>query len=1117
MGTRPPLPWRARREASRAASGCVEHSLRETPETARDFRLLWCTRWTSWSDSRWVVVGSCASARDRVQRVLDPSPRILIFLRSPRNPGPLVNFQDLILTLQGYWAQHGCLIAQPYDVEKGAGTGNPHTSLRCLGPEPWNVAYVEPCRRPTDGRYGENPNRLGAYYQFQVILKPSPKDVVHTYLMGLEALGIKAKEHDIRFVEDDWEQPTLGAWGLGWEVWLDGMEITQFTYFQQVGGLECRPVSAEITYGLERIATYLQGVDSVFDLEWAHGVSYREVHHQTEVEWSKYSFEDAEPDTLFQLFNLYQDEARRLADKGLVFPAYDHALKCSHAFNTLDARGAISVSERAAYIGRIRALSRTCAKAYVQERERLGYPILQRQLGSGPLTADEATAAVRVVGLDDDEEVGDETSMGAGIAALSSQETQELLLEVGVEEIPARFLASGASELSRRLVALLDDQGVAHGEARSYFTPRRLVVVVEDVAPTSTQREVVVSGPPVSVAFDEDGKPKIPGIKFAESQGVDPSELEKIETPKGWYVSVRKTEGGALTAGLLEPNLGEVVGGMSWPKSMRWGGRDERFVRPLQWLVAVYGQLQLRFDVAGVLSGSLSRGHRFFGNETFPVWNFATLQEGLAERSVVLDPAARRRAIEEELEAEAGALGGRVVGDDALLASVVGLVESPRVVSGSIDPSYLALPREVLETVLTHHQKMFAVDGPDGTLLPHFLGVSNNPTRDQPNTRTGYEKVVGARLADGAFFYENDRKRALSDWATSLEGITFLDGVGSMADKADRLVRLAAALSERLDWDAADAQEVARLCKADLCTAVVGEFPELQGTMGRIYAGLDLLGDAVAEGIFEHYLPRGAGDALPSTQAGIVCALADKMDSLAACFAIGKIPTGSADPFALRRAALGILRILASNGLHLGLPDLVGFAVDGLDPSVLKEDRATLEVQLLEFLRGRLKHLLVHEGGPTDLVEATLGAGFADVPDVHARLSALGELRGSDGFTDLMVSFKRMSNILKKAESDSNGESETQESLLEAGAERGLYDAFQLLRVATHDAIERQDYPQALSQMASLRAPLASFFDDVLVMADDPTVRTNRLGLLRSIGGSFARIADFAAISTDGT
>jgi len=521
--------------------------------------------------------------------------------------------------------------------------------------------------------------------------------------------------------------------------------------------------------------------------------------------------------------------------------------------------------------------------------------------------------------------------------------------------------------------------------------------------------------------------------------------------------------------------------------------------------------------VAGVLSGSLSRGHRFFGNETFPVWDFATLDKGLADRSVTLDPAVRRDVIEAQLKDEATRLGGLPVQDEGLLASVVGLVESPRVVSGSIVPRYLALPREVLETVLTHHQKMFAVEGADGDLLPHFLGVSNNPREDQPNTRTGYEKVVGARLADGAFFYDNDRKRALSDWAASLGGITFLEGVGSLADKAGRLVRLASALSERLGWEAAEAEQAARLCKADLCTAVVGEFPELQGVMGRIYARLDLLGDGVAEGIFEHYLPRGAGDALPSSQAGIVCALADKADSLAACFAIGKIPTGSADPFALRRAALGILRILATNDLHLGLPDLVVLAVDGLDPSIVQGDRASLEAQLLDFLRGRLKHLLVSEGGPTDLVEATLGAGYADVPDVRARLTALGSLRGSDGFADLMVSFKRMSNILKKAEEASNGQSEVQEGLLEAGPERGLYDAFQLLRVATHDAIECQDYPQALDQMASLRGPLAAFFDDVLVMADDPTVRTNRLGLLRSIGGSFARIADFAAISTDGT
>lgn len=288
-----------------------------------------------------------------------------------------MNFQEIIINLQEFWGQQGCIIQQPYDMEKGAGTMNPATFLRCLGPEPWNVAYVEPSRRPTDGRYGQNPNRLQHYYQFQVILKPSPDDVIDLYLESLRRLGIEPGKHDIRLVEDNWESPTLGAWGLGWEIWLDGMEITQFTYFQQCGGFDCYPVSAEITYGLERIAMYIQNRESVFDVEWVDGISYADVHQQAEVDYSHYNFTVADVPTLTTMFNLCEEEARRVAELKLPQPAYDYVLKCSHLFNLLDARGAISVTERTGYIGRVRNLARTVAREYLEQRERMGYPLLK--------------------------------------------------------------------------------------------------------------------------------------------------------------------------------------------------------------------------------------------------------------------------------------------------------------------------------------------------------------------------------------------------------------------------------------------------------------------------------------------------------------------------------------------------------------------------------------------------------------------------------------------------------------------------------------------------------------------------------------------------------------------
>ena len=289
-----------------------------------------------------------------------------------------MTFQELILSLQKFWSEQGCVIQQPYDIEVGAGTFNPATFLRVIGPEPWNVAYVEPSRRPTDGRYGENPNRLQHYYQYQVIMKPSPFDIQDLYLKSLKSFGIDPLDHDIRFVEDDWESPTLGAWGLGWEVWLDGMEITQFTYFQQAGGIDLMPVSVEITYGIERIAMYLQGIDNVYDLEWTKGIKYGDVHHQGEVEFSKYNFEESDPEMLFKLFDMYEHESSRIIEKGLILPSYDYCLKCSHTFNLLQARGAISITERTGYIARVRNLARSVAEAYLKQREDMGFPLLQR-------------------------------------------------------------------------------------------------------------------------------------------------------------------------------------------------------------------------------------------------------------------------------------------------------------------------------------------------------------------------------------------------------------------------------------------------------------------------------------------------------------------------------------------------------------------------------------------------------------------------------------------------------------------------------------------------------------------------------------------------------------------
>jgi len=1036
-----------------------------------------------------------------------------------------VTFQQLILSLQSFWAQQGCVLGQPYDIEKGAGTFNPHTFLRSLGPEPWNVAYVEPCRRPSDGRYGDNPNRLGAYYQFQVILKPSPADVLDRYLNGLAALGIKPKDHDIRFVEDDWESPTVGAWGLGWEVWLDGMEITQFTYFQQVGGVECKPVSAEITYGLERIAMYLQGVDNIFDLEWGGGFTYREIHHQTEVEWSKYAFEEADVDALLTSFKGYEEQAKFLAAKGLVFPAYDFAMKCSHTFNTLDARGAISVAERAAYIGRIRNLSKTCAETWVAEREKLGWPILARTAVPAGTPKDSGDTAFDETMSLTDGAIAAATELATTAASTSAIANSDLLLEIGTEEIPARFLRNAQSALSKSVVGFLAESGVEHGPVKTWSTPRRLVLSIQDVAPLSAQREDVVTGPPVRAAFDAAGEPRIPAFKFAEGHGVAVEDLFRVEKgtgkKRGEYLAVRKSTGGEPTAWLLEEALEELVTKLPWPKSMRWGDMDVRFARPVHWIVALLGPRQLRFTFAGITSGNRSWGHRFFGNESFQVLDLDSLRSGLDERFVVLSPRERRERIIEQLMASAAEVNGEPLLSDSLLEQVVGLVEFPRVVRGSFDERYLGLPRPVITSILDYHQKMFPVLDADGTVLPCFLGVSNNPTEDQPLVREGYERVVAARLADGDFFHAQDRKRTLAAWGEHLSGITFLRGAGTMADKADRIGRIARVLAEAHGGPADHAERAGRLAKADLATNLVGEFPELQGTIGRIYAHENGEDHEVVEGIFEHYQPRGADDALPASLVGALVAISDKIDSLAVLFGLGKVPTGSADPYALRRAALGILRILQGrDDLGCSLEEVVDIALAVLPTDTLRKGQSKDDVRarLLDFFRGRLKSQWTGDGFGSDFAEAVLEAGFAtgDLKDAAVRLVAVHGAAGTDGFTDLMVAFKRIANIVRKAREagvDTTGSIDAE--LLTAGPEEGLHLAFVALHSLVDAAIAGRDYPAALDAMGSLRGPLAAFFDHVMVMAEDPKLRDNRVRLLARIQASFARIADFSRISTE--
>ncbi len=1017
-----------------------------------------------------------------------------------------MHFQDVIAELQKFWADKGCVIWQPWDIETGAGTFNPATFLRCLGPEPWKVCYVEPSRRPADGRYGENPNRLGHYYQYQVILKPSPADVQELYLDSLRALGIDPLKHDIRFVEDDWESPTLGAWGLGWEVWADGMEITQFTYFQQAGGLDCRPVSAELTYGLERIAMFLQGVDSVFDLTWLPGVSYGDVHRRDEWELSTYNFEVADVSLHHELFDKFEAEAFSALEKECVLPAYDCCLRCSHVFNVLDARGAISVTERQAYILRVRKIAFKVAEAFVEARRKEGFPLLK---------ADE--------GRDGDEGGQEER----GVAASSKRaggivgevENADLLFEIGIEEVPAGELKRATEQLPVMVKKGLDERRLAYGDIKVFAAPRRLAVCVEDVEGKQVDVSELVMGPPAAVAFDKGGNPSKAAEGFARKMGVDVTELQRVKNEKGEYVACPLEEKGLPAVEVLPDILKEVISGLRFRKSMRWGDGSETFVRPVQWIVALFGEHVLEMEYAGVRSGKLSRGHRFSSPEPFAISHPGSYLEDLRERMVLADHEERRRVVREQIKTIESEYGMKVRPDEALLEEVVHLTEWPVAVCGKFDEEFLEVEPEVLVAAMRTHQRYFAMEDGEGNLAPRFVTILGTQVNDSGVSAEGNERVLAARLADARFFRREDLKIPLKEWAEGLKNVTYQKKLGSMKEKVERVARLARELAPLFGADPDVAHEAALLSKADLVTHMVGEFPELQGVMGRKYALQGGLGEEISAAIYEHYLPRGPSDPLPVTGAGVVTSLADKLDTIVGGFGAGLKPKGSGDPFGLRRAALGFLRIILERGVRVDMAELVETAA-----GPFREDVTPPAADVLEFFKDRLRSLLSADA-PGDVVRAVFvaegsgedgtnemresGIGW-DPCDISHRINAVLSLQGSPEFGKLATAFRRTANIFKQA----GGEAvEFKEDLLKAPEEKKLWDELTRVRKEVEADLDAGDYETALKKMAGLGPWIDAFFDNVRVLDSEKHEVENRLALLREVDALFRRVADFKIIA----
>ncbi|MEN8219999.1 MAG: glycine--tRNA ligase subunit beta [Pseudomonadota bacterium] len=993
-----------------------------------------------------------------------------------------MTFQKLILALQEYWAKQGCVLQQPYDMEVGAGTFHPATFLRAIGPEHWSAAYVQPSRRPTDGRYGENPNRLQHYYQYQVVIKPSPLNIQELYLGSLKMLGIDPLVHDIRFVEDNWESPTLGAWGLGWEVWLNGMEVTQFTYFQQVGGLECKPVTGEITYGLERIALYLQGVESVYDLVWTEGVTYGDVFHQNEVEMSAYNFEHAPVDELFRLFDVYEKESQSLIEKGLALPAYELMLKTSHTFNLLDARHAISVTERQRYILRVRTLARGVAQAYYERRESLNFPM-------SPLPSSESLPFEK----GELEETGD------------SSETRDLLIEIGTEELPPKALQGLSEAFSSGLCCGLEQEQISYNIATPFATPRRLAVLIKGVATMQADRETERRGPALAAAFDKNGQPTKAALGFARSCGVDVADLEQQKSKKGAWLYHRSTQPGQATASLIPKIIEAALAALPIPKRMRWSDLPFEFVRPVHWVVILFGDQVIDAKILGVRSGRETRGHRFHHPEPIALAqasDYSNLLKG--QGHVIAAFAVRRKRIKVLLKDAAEEIGGEAIIKEELLNDVTSLVEWPVAISGAFDDKFLEVPPEAVIATLKNHQKCFHLVNQEGKLLPRFITVSNIDSRQPEVVRAGNERVIRPRLSDAAFFWEQDRKKSLESRLEQLKTVIFQKKLGSLYDKSLRIAKLSGLIAKQLGADESQAIRAGQLSKCDLMTEMVGEFPELQGIMGEYYAD----NKEIAIALREQYMPRFGGDALPGSSLGQALAIADRLDTLVGIFGIGQAPTGDKDPFGLRRAAIGVLRIMIEQcRLPLDIYKLLEEAQAAYPDNLLNAQTSS---QVFDFTLERLRGYYHEQGFNLDSIEAVLVCRPMSPLDADRRIRGIEAFRELPAAMSLASANKRIHNILKKAKE--SFPSEPDPSAFNQGAEKRLYDEMEVVSEKIAPLLKQGDYQTALQHLASLRETVDNFFDEVLVMDEDRRVRTNRLAFLQKVRHLFLQVADISRL-----
>ncbi len=689
------------------------------------------------------------------------------------------------------------------------------------------------------------------------------------------------------------------------------------------------------------------------------------------------------------------------------------------------------------------------------------------------------------------------------------------VLELGTEELPARFLANLEKELADRFTLGLEEAGYAVSRLDTCATPRRSVVIVEGLDDVQPVKEEEVLGPPARIAFDADGNPTKAAQGFAKTLGIDVSTLTRVQTEKGEYLSGMKKTGGIPTIDVLAALCPAVISALPFPKRMRWGDGDFAFARPVRWVLALLGETVVPFEIGKVASGRTTHGHRVLGPGPFTIKAASDYVPTITKEGAVQLKAGERRAyIIEEGNKIAENADGKIIWIDSLLDEVQGLVECPVPLLGDFDPSYLELPREVLLTSMQEHQKSFGVEDASGNLMPHFLTVLNLHPKDLSVVKKGWERVLRARLEDGRFFWKTDLEATFDEWLEALDAVTFLAPLGSMGEKTRRISALCRWIAEKVQQDPEQASRAGRLSKADLVSAMVGEFDTLQGIMGSIYARKKGETEAVAVALAEQYLPSGPDSPVPASELGSILSIADKADTLVGCFGLGMIPTGAADPYALRRCALGITRIMLERGYRFDVKELFEAAQQLYGERKWKLAPAEAVAKLNEFFIGRVKNYFLAQGKETLLVEAVTAVDSDKVWELGQRLDALGIMSRKEDFPQAAQTFKRVANIIRKQGHEAGVElsGEWRRELLQEPAEKALADELEIMFAAFETEWAADHFDALFAMLAGLRPAVDELFDKVMVMCEDPELRANRLNMLKALTLRMDRLADFSAL-----